>query len=619
MPKVWLQDQWKTLIPALEFLTVDQEEEIERLCLEAIAVWKDERHMSLSSMRVPMTDTRNRLKEIPLTTANRWKNPETNEYEHIARKYMNFSKEEWNTINVPTEEKVQEDQEDQQFVENPAAIVEKAERLLSSERWYDLVVGLCMVTGRRPTEILKTARFFPKSMYTVTFDGQLKKREDINVLPYEIPTLVLAEMVISAWRRLRALVDTTLLDNKQVSEKYHKDVNLAANRHFAGLIPQQSEKENLSARAFRAVYAHIAVLWFCPMRTSDRSYANAVLGHWQAKDDKTKRHFLATEHYFSYVLVEAGQVDGRRGIRLDEPGVQALEVFDKQKAEVPMTKTDELAQGETTQGDEQEVFETKPAKKRGTLTTKPGTFDEVIRRMHKRGFQKHDEIVVDLLAHDNIAHQMYEFLDAIKERLGTDSPVATLQALVVAYETLRLTEGQAPAGMGELLHTLATEDLEAKVSDDERVSSKADPIGYLNALVAHNRRFKAALKQRDDETAVDYSRYTWSELNDRKVSTRPGAATERYRRAVNAIIAHNLVTEDPMHWWFVNSAIIRDLVGGRNDKVQAYLLTRTEELDQHHKSFEPELSQKTNNKNIPITQEKDIVARLEADPVPVEE
>lgn len=623
-PRVWLQDRWKVLIPALEQLGLDQEEEIERLCAEEIAYWRDERHMSLSSMNVPMTDTRNRIKEFRLTPENQWKNPKTGKFEHIARKYMNFSEEEWNTINVRTEEKVQDEQEDQRFVENPAIIVARAEALLTSDRWYDLTVGLALVTGRRLTEVLKTARFFSKSLYTVSFDGQLKKREDINLLPYEIPTLVEAEKVIAAWRKLRGLVDCTSLDNRQVQEKYHKDVALAANRHFAGLIPQKSDKENISTRAFRAVYAHIAVLWFCPMRTSDRSYANAVLGHWQAKDEKTKRHFLATEHYFGYVLVEAGQVDGRRGIRLDEPGVQALEVFNKQKAEVTMTTdTNELTQvEETTQGEEQ-AFETKPARKRGTLTTKPGTFDEVMRRMHARGFLKHDEIVVNLLENDYTALQLIPLLEPLQERLSTVGPVSTLQALVVAYETLRLASGQLPTGMGELLHQLASEDLEANTKDeqgnDKKVKSQEDPISYLQALVDHNRRFKLALKQRDDETAVDYSKYTWSELNDKKVSTRPGAATERYRRAVNAIMAHNKATEDQMHWWYINSAIIRDLVGGRNEKVREYLATRAVEIEAHHNSFSPALAPKTNNKNISITAEKPLIARLEADPVAVEE
>jgi hypothetical protein len=603
MPKVWLQQQWETLIPALEALGVDQEPEIERLCVEAIRYWREDRKMSLSSMRVPMTDTRNRLKQIPLTPANRWKNPQTGDYEHIARKYMNFSQEEWNAINEPTKEDVQDRQEHQQLIENPAAIVAKAERLLSSDRWYDLVAGLALVTGRRLTEVLKTARFFPCTLYSVTFDGQLKKREDVNLLPYEIPTLVRAELVIAAWRRLRALVDTTKLDNSQVAEKYHKDASEAANRHFAGLIPQQSEKENLSTKAFRAVYAHIAVLWFCPLRTSDRSYANAILGHWQAKDEKTKRHFLATEHYFDYVMSLDGQIDGRRGIRLDEPGIEVLSIYKQQQGDAAMTSTDQLTtQDDEQTQDEQQALETKPAKKRGTLTTKPGTFDIVVARMRERGYQKHDEIVVNLLEGDSIAHQAHSLLEPLAEQLGpVEGTIAMLQALIAAYQG-----GNAPAlpGLSELLQGLVSQPLTIKTGEkpnEVEINSKENPVGYLTALVERDRKFKAGIDRRYS-SEIDYSTYAWADLDGHKTKD-PAAATERYRRAVDAIIAHNRATSDPLHRWYINAAIVRDLVGGRNDKVQAYLATRAAEIDAHHKEFNPPLNVKQNNKNMEIKDE----------------
>jgi len=603
MPKVWLQQQWKELIPAIEALGVEQETEIERLCVAAIANWRDERNMSLSSMRVPMTDTRNRIKQIPLTPANRWKNPQSGNYEHIARKYMNFSPEEWDSINAPTKENIQERQEHQEFIENPAAIVAKAERLLSSDRWYDLVAGLALATGRRLTEVLKTARFFPCTLYSVTFDGQIKKREDVNLLPYEIPTLVRAEVVIAAWKRLRGLVDCTQLDNEQVAGKYHRDASEAANRHFAGLIPQQSAKENLTTKAFRAVYAHIAVLWFCPLRIDDRVYANAILGHWQAKDEKIKRHYLATEHYFDYVMSLDGQRDGRRGIRRDEPGVEVLSVF-QQQGDATMTTTDQLttSQEEETAQDEPQALETKPAKKRGTLTTKPGTFDIVLDRMRKRGYQKHDEIVVDLLEGDTIAHQAHDLLEPLAEQLGTEGTIGLLQALIAAYQG-----GSSPAttpGTGQLMQDLVSNPLTIKVGEkpnETEINSKDNPVGYLTALVERDRKFKAGIDRRYS-SEIDYSSYAWDDLDGHKTKD-PAAATERYRRAVNAIMAHNRSTSDHLHRWYINAALVRDLVGGRNDKVQGYLATRAAEIEAHHKEFSPVLTVKLNNKAMDVKDE----------------
>ena len=58
-----------------------------------------------------------------------------------------------------------------------------------------------------------------------------------------------------------------------------------------------------------------------------------------------------------------------------------------------------------------------------------------------------------------------------------------------------------------------------------------------------------------------------------------------------------------MHRWFINAAIVRDLVGGRNEKVQAYLATRAEEIDAHHKEFNPPLTAKLNNKDMDIKED----------------
>jgi hypothetical protein len=72
------------------------------------------------------------------------------------------------------------------------------------------------------------------------------------------------------------------------------------------------------------------------------------------------------------------------------------------------------------------------------------------------------------------------------------------------------------------------------------------------------------------------------------------AATERFRRAVDAIIAHNNSQQDPLHLWYINAVAVRDLVGGRNDAVRAYLATRQQELDMHHKQYN--LTPKQNRK-----------------------
>ncbi len=260
MAKVWLEERLEVLIPALALLGKDQETEIERLCLEELDAWRA-RGLQEGSLRPVVTAARGAIKKrIKLTPNNRFLNEQKGEYQHIALKYLNLD---WETLNAVDDDKFQASLEHQQLIENPRAIVARAESLLHSSRSDELIVALALVSGRRLTEVLKTGRFFPKTANTLIFDGQLKRR-DLDVKPFEIPVLVDAELVIQAWRRLRGLEDCTKLENEAVTQKYSRIAGETASRCFAGLIPQKSERENLYTHAFRAVYAQIAVCWFCP-------------------------------------------------------------------------------------------------------------------------------------------------------------------------------------------------------------------------------------------------------------------------------------------------------------------------------------------------------------------
>jgi hypothetical protein len=265
-----------------------------------------------------------------------------------------------------------------------------------------------------------------------------------------------------------------------------------------------------------------------------------------------------------------------------------------------MTSTDQLtSQDDEQTQDEPQALETKPAKKRGTLTTKPGTFDIVHARMRERGYQKHDEIVVDLLEGDSIARQAHALLEPLG--LEAEGTIAQLQALIAAYQG-----GAAPAmpGLSELLQSLVSNPLVIKVGEkpnEVEIKSEVNPVGYLSALVERDRKFKAGIDRRYS-SEIDYSTYSWADLDGHKTKD-PAAATERYRRAVNAIIAHNRQAQDRLHRWFINPAIVRDLVGGRNDKVRDYLATRAQEIDAHHKEFTPPLVVKLNNKDMDIKED----------------
>jgi hypothetical protein len=241
--KQWLAERLQEVLPQLEVLGAAQEGEIQRICAEEIAAWRARPTMkSLRSLNTPMIDTRNAIRMLPVTETNSWVNPRTHEREHVALRFMNFSDEEWAAMKALTEEGRQQRLEGQQLLDHPEAIVERAATLLVSPRWEDIAVGLAVTTGRRLTELLKTATFHPMRPWTVHFSGQLKQKAE-RLAPYEIPTLVEASLVLEAWQQLRLLLDCTAMDNGEVERRYGPTVRATTQRQLADLIPTRARKE----------------------------------------------------------------------------------------------------------------------------------------------------------------------------------------------------------------------------------------------------------------------------------------------------------------------------------------------------------------------------------------
>jgi len=315
-------------------------------------------------------------------------------------------------------------------------------------------------------------------------------------------------------------------------------------------------------QTLRGVYAQIAVHWFCPKKVFDLLYVAVVLGHWQAKTQEEYESFAADICYIDYAI------DGLKGVRLEEPGVQVVDPFQQQGDEI-MTQTD------------QQVVETATPKAKGTFTLKFGTYHHGKQLIQERGYTGdwlHDQLVNDLMQHDAVAHQMYPLLEPLSAELGTDGPIATLQALIATY---RAGGGAVPPELAQLLVDVDTE----------------EPVAYLRGLVERNKRFQKAIKQRGP--SVDYREVSLDDL--RKKYRTEEAANERYRRAVDAVMRHNEEQSDPMHMWFINASIVKDLVGGRLDFIGKYLDSRKEEIDAHHQQFG--LTVKANRKPIEVTEE----------------
>ena len=111
--------------------------------------------------------------------------------------------------------------------------------------------------------------------------------------------------------------------------------------HFADLVPNRTDKDNLYTHLFRAVYATIASHWFCPPLVPEIEFRAAIQGHYQILDENNptlRRSLAAGRHYFDYKISDGqGNIDGRLGIKLSRQGISVGE-------QVIFVRTSELKQ-----------------------------------------------------------------------------------------------------------------------------------------------------------------------------------------------------------------------------------------------------------------------------------
>ena len=200
--------------------------------------------------------------------------------------------------------------------------------------------------GRRFNETLDPhTGITPKTAWSVMFTGQRKSRFK-GELTFEIPTLVPASQVLAAIERMRAKMGGDGLTDTQRANRYGRKVSRMADLHFRALIPPdglaapderedtKNDRCSVYFMLFRAVYATIAVHYFCPPRISLQTYKSEIQGHRELFEGSTpqmRRSYRSRRYYDYYQIATADgtNIDGRQGIRLEQniPGLELLEVF----------------------------------------------------------------------------------------------------------------------------------------------------------------------------------------------------------------------------------------------------------------------------------------------------
>jgi hypothetical protein len=576
----WLRERWELVLqPPLSRWGDAHEAELRALWEAELTYWRDEKHLKPNSLRKPITYIRNLIREtLPLRDDNWWFDPKTQQREHIGLKVCNLSEAEWVHMNAVSQGRVQS--REVQLIDDPEAVVACGRALLASDDWAEIPVGLALCTGRRLAEILVTGIFEDATAFTVIFSGQVKRKDRLMV-PYEIPTLAPASLVLSALQRVRRLVDVSQVDEKQVSRVYGKQVSEAAERQLGTLIPARTGRDGLFAHLFRSVYPTIACFWFQPPWVQEIHYRAHILGHWhivspqvQAGDtekDLVKRKYnYATEaHYFDYKIGDGhGGIDGRVGIKLGEPGVQVLQEFEK-----PAEPSAPPAEEEAETG----------RKKRHTIVTMPVVLgkrlDAIGRKLSappKRALKRPETI--------QILADAFEHGPSKEERSVAPGPSWTLQSLPVDEETREL------------------------LREGMQCAQVEDVVTFLVAAARKEANLVLGQQKRREQSL--YESLPTSDLSRIKL---PEATEERLRRAVYTVMQWN-ETHAELERWYLNIATLQNLVGGRKPMIKAHLEAHRAEIEEHHQQFDPPITPAYNRKPIPI--EKMIVIAEEATAFP---
>lgn len=154
--------------------------------------------------------------------------------------------------------------------------------LLSSPYLYDNLIGLAAVTGRRIAEIACTAEFKKIDAENMIFDGQLKTKGRIDVLPYQIPVLCDPDLIIDRLKFVREerpkFINQMQLFHDSCSSRLSKKVKKVYKGLFEG-IPKTKD--------LRAIYALICFIHYNKKEENkcvDRDvYFSRILGH--SEDD----------------------------------------------------------------------------------------------------------------------------------------------------------------------------------------------------------------------------------------------------------------------------------------------------------------------------------------------
>lgn len=189
--------------------------------------------------------------------------------------HLRISKLEQGKLNRSYASKLSKAHNDLKRINDPLGMIRKAVAGLYSDNVNVVAICLILVTGRRPIEIIKTARFsrVRGKNDQLKFEGQAKTKGRA-VGSYTIPVLGKAAAdCITALKKVRKEMDCAGLDNDAAKQKYNGRIAYMPTKTF------KSHLGRCTPHDLRKAYAAICTAHYKPQNMSTNAYISSILGH----------------------------------------------------------------------------------------------------------------------------------------------------------------------------------------------------------------------------------------------------------------------------------------------------------------------------------------------------
>ena len=189
---------------------------------------------------------------------------------------LRIAKAEQNKIQAKQKKDVAKSNKALKPIRNYKQMIAVAEQLIKSGNLAKMTAGLCLLTGRRMSEVLKTAKFtnWGNNKNKAYFTGQMKGKSDSKLKDkYAVYTLTDRADIKKAIKQVQQIANVKGLTAKQINSKYANTVNSACWKAFDTYIGICTSK------SLRKAYGTICKELYKESSQSDNSFLAEILGH----------------------------------------------------------------------------------------------------------------------------------------------------------------------------------------------------------------------------------------------------------------------------------------------------------------------------------------------------